>query len=842
MRSSSTIHHLHQTELQLSHLFFGWRQALCSSVLVIVGGAAASSASAQDTVWTNLTLGNWFINGNWSSGVPVGNDDARIDNGGIAFINSPGAVGRNLDIGRPFVGGGLTISSGGTLTLNDSSHISTSGGATASATVSGNGSRWDVSDTISVGTNGTFRIENGADAQSFGGQADGTGGSSGSATVTGPGSTWTVTGADGLNSFIVGREGAGLLTVSSGGTVDVGSGYSRIGLFNGSTGSVNVTGANSLWNIDGPLFVGGTGTAANFENGAGTLQISSGGRVQAAHLQVFDTGSAQVNNGSSTVSGLTVSGGVAAPAVASPLGPLTVGNTASGRMVVQNGGTISNSLGTIGATSSTFGSVLVEGAGSTWTNTDQVSVGHGGGGTGTLEVRGGGTLSSVRGFAGAGAFSTGLITVSDPGSTWTASGSFFIGNSGSGLLEVLNGGVASTAGNSHLGITVGATGDVNVSGAGSTWNTAVLLNIGGDSNVAQGAGSVRIADGGTVNVGSATNLYSTGTLDLVNATTFTGDINAFGGLIRTSGDTTLANAVHLNEASVSVETNNQNGSAVFSGNIDGPGGLTKRTIFGITGKGTLALTAANTYTGPTTINAGTLLVDGSITSATTVNAGATLGGSGTIAANVTNNGIVAPGNSPGTLHITGNYTQNAGGTLKIEIESPDGFDRLAVTGNMALGGTLEISLIDGFMPTADQSFDILSWGSLAGAFSSVIVPTQEGVVWDTSQLSTGVISVAVTGLPGDYNQDGIVNAADYTVWRDTGGTQTGYETWRANFGATLGTGSGATAGLSSSADAAVPEPAPLVLLALGGLFAAFVFLQRNEPRLAVHRTRAALVV
>ena len=341
------------------------------------------------------------------------------------------------------------------------------------------------------------------------------------------------------------------------------------------------------------------------------------------------------------------------------------------------------------------------------------------------------------------------------------------------MLEVLNGGVASTTGNSHLGITAGATGDVNVSGAGSTLNIAVLLNIGGDSAGARGTGSVRIADGGTVNVGSATNLYSTGTLDLVNATTFTGDINAFGGLIRTAGDTTLANAVHLNAGGVIVETNNQDGSAVFSGNIDGPGGLTKRTFFGLTGKGTLTLTAANTYTGATTVNGGTLLVDGSITSATTVNTGATLGGSGTIAGNVTNNGgIVAPGNSPGTLQITGNYTQNAQGTLKIELESPEKFDRLAVTGNMALGGTLEISLINGFTPTTDQTFDILSWGSLAGAFSSVILPSVDGLAWDTSQLSMGMLSVAATGLPGDYNQDGTVDAADYVVWRKNLGSST----------------------------------------------------------------------
>ena len=61
-------------------------------------------------------------------------------------------------------------------------------------------------------------------------------------------------------------------------------------------------------------------------------------------------------------------------------------------------------------------------------------------------------------------------------------------------------------------------------------------------------------------------------------------------------------------------------------------------------------------------------------------------------------------------------------------------------------------------------------------------------------------------LPGDFNLDGSVDAADYVVWRKTDGTQTGYDTWRTNFGQTAGSGSGA------SANATVPEPTTLVLL------------------------------
>ena len=252
------------------------------------------------------------------------------------------------------------------------------------------------------------------------------------------------------------------------------------------------------------LAVGGRGTAADGYNGAGALQIASGGRVSTGHIQVYDTGFVQVNNGSSTVSGLTVFYGITSVrdnwgwdgVVSGPLGPLTVGNTASGRMVVQTGGTVSNSLGTIGANVGTVGSVLVQDANSKWTNTDQVVAGLNG--TGTLEVRSGGTLTSVRGFAGANAFSSGTITVSDPGSTWTASGSFFIGDSGYGFLEVLNGGAASTTGNSYLGFSAGSFGSADVSGLGSTWTTAATLAIGGNLAAAGGDGRLTISDGGAV--------------------------------------------------------------------------------------------------------------------------------------------------------------------------------------------------------------------------------------------------------------------------------------------------------------------------------------------------------
>ena len=90
----------------------------------------------------------------------------------------------------------------------------------------------------------------------------------------------------------------------------------------------------------------------------------------------------------------------------------------------------------------------------------------------------------------------------------------------------------------------------------------------------------------------------------------------------------------------------------------------------------------------------------------------------------------------------------------------------------------------------------------------------------------------VPGSSGDYNGNGVVDAADYTVWRNTRGAtgvtpftgadgsgngiidQADYQHWRANFGTIVGTGvgSGATAG-----GLAVPEPTTATLALLAGL-------------------------
>ena len=70
-------------------------------------------------------------------------------------------------------------------------------------------------------------------------------------------------------------------------------------------------------------------------------------------------------------------------------------------------------------------------------------------------------------------------------------------------------------------------------------------------------------------------------------------------------------------------------------------------------------------------------------------------------------------------------------------------------------------------------------------------------------------------LPGDFNHDSTVDAADYVVWRKTDGTPTGYDKWRLHFGHSAGAGS------SALTNAAIPEPATIVTLIMGPLVMCF---------------------
>jgi subtilase-type serine protease len=129
------------------------------------------------------------------------------------------------------------------------------------------------------------------------------------------------------------------------------------------------------------------------------------------------------------------------------------------------------------------------------------------------------------------------------------------------------------------------------------------------------------------------------------------------------------------------------GLDVWRNDIAGHGGLTKQGI------GTLVLTGANTYAGPTLVNQGRLAINGSLLSAVTVNDSGILGGNGRIGAlTAKSGGTVAPGNSIGTLQVAGDVTFERGSTYAVEL-SPTRSDQIVAGGKAVIdGATVSLSL------------------------------------------------------------------------------------------------------------------------------------------------------
>jgi outer membrane autotransporter protein len=208
-----------------------------------------------------------------------------------------------------------------------------------------------------------------------------------------------------------------------------------------------------------------------------------------------------------------------------------------------------------------------------------------------------------------------------------------------------------------------------------------------------------------------------GTTILTGTNTYTGGTTISAGTLQLGNGGTTG-SITGNVIDNGILAFNRSDSVTFNGVIGGQGALVKQ------GGGTLTLTGMSTeFTGPTTVDEGSLIVDGSIASTQTlVSPGALLGGHGFLGGDLVSSGIVSPGNSPGTLTVSGNYTQNANGTLRIEIAglAPGQHDLLAIGGHANLAGTLQLIRLGGFqLHIGDKVTFITANGGVSGTFSTV---------------------------------------------------------------------------------------------------------------------------
>jgi outer membrane autotransporter protein len=139
------------------------------------------------------------------------------------------------------------------------------------------------------------------------------------------------------------------------------------------------------------------------------------------------------------------------------------------------------------------------------------------------------------------------------------------------------------------------------------------------------------------------------------------------------------------------------------------------------GTGTLTLSGASTFTGPTNVNAGILNVSGSLVSTVLVNSGGTLMGIGSIGGlNVANGGTVAPGNSIGTINVTGNVGFAPGSIYQVEANAAGQSDRIAANGSATLtGGTVQVVAAPGVYGPSTVYTILTALGGVTGAFTDV---------------------------------------------------------------------------------------------------------------------------
>jgi T5SS/PEP-CTERM-associated repeat protein len=533
-------------------------------------------------------------------------------------------------------------------------------------------------------------------------------------------------------SIQVANADHGTLTVSAGGQVWTYA--SSIAGPAGVTGAVTVAGDGANWTALLSPFVVGDG-------GDGTLSIQLGGLVQGNAVDVGGPAGI-IGNYPGSTGHVTVDGAGSEWSLGPLLGPtyLDVGEFGTGTLTIQNGGLVSDNYGggTIGTYSNSNGSVTVTDPGSEWL-LDVYGLIVGWYGTGILTIQNGGYVHGGE-FAASTSIgdqpaANGAVTIDGAGSTFDA-GDVTVGNAGAGELEVKNGATL-TATSVHIAENANAQGTASLHDPGSTLTISGSqpeLVVGGAST-----GDMTISNGGGVAVGEV----------------FLGDSQTGVGTLTVSGAGSLLTS--------SDEVN-----------------------VGYAGLGTLSVQAGGAVSAANgvTVRDGSVLelAHGSLTTTDVDLSGGTLSGTGTIAANLNNAGTLAPGQSPGTITLTGNYTQAAPGTLAIEVAggAAGQFDTLAVSGSAALDGTLSVALLDNYVPPNGQTFAVLSAGSVQGLFATITPVNFPAGLQMSVHYNPDAVVLEFSGSPihpGDLNCDGEIDFGDinpfvlylsnFTAWQTT---------------------------------------------------------------------------
>ena len=426
---------------------------------------------------------------------------------------------------------------------------------------------------------------------------------------------------------------------------------------------------------------------AIFQGTGGTVTVdNSSGNVLSAGMQ-FTVGGYTITGGPLTLTGTDalIRTGDGSPADAGTAATITADLTGSARLVKDLAGT----LVLTGINSYTGGTQVGGGALSVSADANL------GDATGALSLNGG-TLNTTASFAsnrtvdlaGAGAFLT------DDGTTLTLGGAV----SGAGALTKDGlGALVLTADSGYTGGTTIAAGTLQLGNGGTTGST--LGDVANDGALVFNRSNDLIF-AGAITGGGAVGQIGTGTTILTADSSYAGGTMIGAGVLQLGNGGTTGGITGdvVNDGVLAFDRSDE---VTFASLIFGTGGVDQ------IGAGTTILTGANSYAGTTTVNGGTLLINGDqsgATGLTSVASGATLGGIGTIGGNVTvaTGGILAPGDGtgPGTLAVDGNLTLAGGATLNYDFGQSNVVggplnDLVNVGGDLTLAGTLNVTTSGG---------------------------------------------------------------------------------------------------------------------------------------------------
>lgn len=603
---------------------------ISTGVLNIQNSSALGTTAAGTTVSSGGAL---EIQGN----IAVGNEALTLNGTGI----SSGGAFRNIS-GNNSYAGTITLASASAIN-SDSGTLTLSGGITNGGFTAtfGGASNTTESGVIS-GTGALVKNGNGTLTLSGGNTYSGGSTINGGTVIVYGGSLGASTGVANLNAatidvaatatstrnFVLGDATSTLM-------VDPTFTFTANGVFSG-TGTLNKTGT-------GTMVLGGVNTYIGDTNvSAGTLQISANERIANSSNLTVSGGTFDVQTFSETVGAVTLSSGTISG---------TGTGTVTGSSYTLQSGTVSATLaGTGTVTKNTSGTVTLSGS-NTFTGSTTISAG-------TLQVN----TNNALGTAASGTTVANGAVLKLNNVNYATAEPLTLNGSG-----ISNGGALSNTGTSTFAGPINAATNATINAGGGTLNLTGGISKNGTTLTIAGGGTVNITTNGITGSASNSDLVVDGTTVVLSAA------NSYNGptTIRNSGTLKLGNsnvlptapqtALTINTSSVfdlasysdGVASLTGDSSAVVKNSVVGgtstltvnPGSGVSTTFAGViagtnggtqgnmalqkNGAGTLTLTGANTYSGSTTVNGGTLTVaDGSgsalaSTSNVTVNSGGT---------------------------------------------------------------------------------------------------------------------------------------------------------------------------------------------------------------------------